>query len=55
MADKVYEVVYYVVHPGEPKGRWEFAARYDEREQADAKAIDLRQAGYDARVMEEDA
>jgi hypothetical protein len=48
----VYEVVYYVVHPGS-KGRWEFAARFDTREEADTKAHELRLAGYDARVMEE--
>lgn len=51
----VYEVVYFVIHPGQLIGRWEFAARYDTREAADAKADELRLAGYDTRVMEEEA
>lgn len=47
----LYEVVYY-----EPTARrWEFARRFDTREEADKLAHELRVAGRDARVTEEPA
>jgi hypothetical protein len=47
----VYEVVYYEA----VNDRWRFAARFPTREEADAKADEIRLAGYEARVTEETA
>jgi hypothetical protein len=47
----MYEVVYYE----KVNRRWVFAARFDTRDEADAKANEIRIAGFDARVLEADA
>lgn len=45
-----YEVVYYE----KSNQRWVFAARFDTEQEAEQKADELRAAGYDARVLNEE-
>jgi hypothetical protein len=49
--DVVFEVVYYEA----TNQLWRFAARFDTRAEADAKADEIRVAGYEARVTVEPA
>jgi hypothetical protein len=49
--DVVFEVVYYEAI----NERWRFAARFDTRAEADAKADEIRVAGFEARVTVEPA
>jgi hypothetical protein len=44
----MFEVVYY----SPTRRTWLFAARFDDRADADVKTDELRVAGYDARVIE---